>query len=70
MKKLQREEQNTSCPVDSGQESDLSPSPQSETSVSPKPDTQHPELMSMMEDDSTACPAIASSLAAHVATPA
>jgi len=43
MKKLQSEEQNTSCPDDSGQESDISPSPQSETSVSPKPDTQQPE---------------------------
>ena len=40
MKKLQTEEQNTSCQEDSGQESDISPSPQSETSVSPKPDTQ------------------------------
>ena len=68
MKKLQSEEQNTSCPEDSGQESDLSPSPQSETSVSPKPDTQRQE--SMMDDDWTACPATASSIAEHVATPA
>eukprot|EP00091_Calanus_sinicus_P001196 TRINITY_DN11163_c0_g1_i1.p1 TRINITY_DN11163_c0_g1~~TRINITY_DN11163_c0_g1_i1.p1 ORF type:complete len:324 (-),score=39.90 TRINITY_DN11163_c0_g1_i1:202-1173(-) len=43
MKKLQSEEQNTSCQEDSGQESDISPSPQSETSVSPKPDTHHQE---------------------------
>ena len=43
MKKLQSEEQNTTCQEDSGQESDISPSPQSETSVSPKPDTHQPE---------------------------
>lgn len=43
MKKLQSEEQTTSCPDDSGQESDISASPQSETSVSPKPDTQQPD---------------------------
>ena len=43
MKKIQSEEQNTSCQEDSGQESDISPSPQSETSVSPKPDTHQPE---------------------------
>ena len=40
MKKMQSEEQNTSCQDDSGQESDMSASPQSETSVSPKPDSQ------------------------------
>jgi len=39
MKKLQSEEQNT-CKDDSGQESDISASPQSETSISPKSDTQ------------------------------
>ena len=43
MKKLQSEEQNTTCPDDSGHESDISQSPQSETSVSPKPDTQQPD---------------------------
>jgi len=43
MKKLQSEEQNNSCQDDSGQESDISPSPQSETSVSPKPDSQQSE---------------------------
>ena len=43
MKKLQSKEQSASCQDDSGQESDISPSPQSENSVSPKPDTQHPE---------------------------
>ena len=43
MKKLQSEENNTSCPEDSGQESDISKSPQSVTSVSPKPDTHIPE---------------------------
>ena len=43
MKKMKSEGNNTSCLDDSGQESDISPSPQSETSVSPKPDTQQPE---------------------------
>ena len=37
------EEQNTSCQDDSGHESDNSPLPQSQTSVSPKPDNQHPD---------------------------
>ena len=40
MKKIQSEEQNTSCKDDSGQESDISASPQSETSGSPRPETQ------------------------------
>ena len=43
MKKLQSEEQSASCQDDSGQELDISPSPQSETSMSPKLDTHHPE---------------------------
>ena len=41
MKKMKSEGNNTSCLDDSGQESDISPSPQSETS--PKPDTHQPE---------------------------
>ena len=40
MKKIQIEEQNSSCKDDSGQESDISASPQSETSGSPRPETQ------------------------------
>ena len=39
MKKLQSVEQNTSCQDDSGQESDISSSPQSETYISHKLDT-------------------------------
>ena len=43
MIKLQSEEENTTFPDDSRHESDISPSPQSETYVSPKPDTNQPE---------------------------
>jgi len=41
MKKIQSEEQTVSSLDDSGHESDISPSPQSETSVSPKPDEEY-----------------------------
>ena len=43
MKRLQSEEQHRTCTDDSGQESEISPSPLSETSVSTKPDTHQTE---------------------------
>ena len=56
MKKMQSEEQNTSCQDDSGQESDMSASPQSETSVSPKPLTQQQPEETRLANIPTASP--------------
>jgi len=56
MKKIQSEEQNTSCKDDSGQESDISASPQSETSVSPRPETQQQVETTRLSNVATSSP--------------